>query len=171
MRTIRIITFAAVTVAAMAAAAPALAGGGGGGGPCPAYADGDATETVLQDNCFDPVSATAPAGTTITIRNDGTQPHTYTAVDGAFDTGVLQPGDSTTIELPAAAGTLPVYCTLHADRQGNGMAGTVTLATDADSGGLGASAAALVGGVVLGSGGLAALRRRETTSDAASGQS
>lgn len=167
MRTTRIITLAAVTAAAMATAAPALAGGGGGGGgPCPAYAPEDVTEIVLLDNCFGPVSATAPAGTTLTIRNDGAQPHTYTAVDGSFDTGVLQPGDATTIELPATAGTLPVYCTLHADQDGNGMAGTITLPTGTASTGLGTPAAALVGGIAVGSGGLAALRRRGTGSEA-----
>lgn len=167
MRTIRTLTLTAATVAAMATAVPALAGGGGGGGgPCPAYAPQDVTEVVLLDNCFGPVSATAPAGTTLTIRNDGAQPHTYTAVDGTFDTGVVLPGDATTIELPATAGTLPVYCTLHADRDGAGMAGTVTLATGAGPSGLGTPALALAGGVLLGSGGLAALRRRGTASDA-----
>lgn len=171
MRTLRILALTALTIAALAVALPALAGGGGqGGGPCQAYSSGDVTEIVLRDNCFAPVSATAPAGSTVTIRNDGQQPHTYTAVDGSFDTGVLQPGGSTTIELPQAAGTLPAYCTLHADPAGNGMAGTITLAADggttASSAGLGSSGIALAGGFVLGSATLGAIRKRRSSSDA-----
>lgn len=168
MRTLRMLTLTALTVTALAVAIPALAGGGGhAGGACEAYASGDVTEVVLRDNCFAPVSATAPAAGTVTIRNDGRQPHTYTAVDGSFDTGVLQPGDSTTVELPKTSGTLPVYCTLHADAAGNGMAGTISLAatggTTASAAGLGSSGIALAGGFVLGSATLGAIRKRRTS--------
>lgn len=175
MRTARIVAIAGVTVAVMAMPSSALAGGGGGGsgGPCQAYASGDdtdATEIVLQDNCFGPVSATAGSGSTVTIRNEGQQPHSYTAVDGTFDTGVLGPGRSTTIDLPSTSGTLPVYCTLHADPEGNGMAGTITLAatTTASAGSmdLGSSALLLAGGFVLGTATVAMRRRREDPSDA-----
>lgn len=174
MRTARIVAIAGVTVAVMAMPSSALAGGGGGaGGPCQAYAAGDATdatEIVLQDNCFGPISATAAPGNTLTIRNEGQQPHTYTAVDGTFDTGILQPGGSTTIDLPSTSGTLPVYCTLHADPEGNGMAGTITVAaTTAASAGsmeLGSSALLLAGGFVLGSATVVARRRRAGQSDA-----
>lgn len=170
MRTLRILTLTALTIAALAIAIPAIAGGGGhAGGPCPAYSSGEVTEIVLLDNCFDPVSTTAAAGSTVTIRNDGQQPHTYTAVDGSFDTGVLQSGDSTTVELPQAAGTLPVYCTLHADPAGNGMAGTITVAaaggTTASSAGIGSSGVALAGGFVLGSAALGALRKVRARGD------
>lgn len=169
MRTLRILTLTALTVAALAVAFPALAGGGAGGGPCEAYSSDDVSEIVLRDNCLAPVSATAAAGSTVTVRNDGQMPHTYTAVDGAFDTGVLQPGDSTTVELPQGGGTLPVYCTLHADPAGNGMAGTITVAADGDtatsSGGLGSSGIALAGGFVLGTAILGAVRRRRSDRD------
>lgn len=165
MRTARIVAVVGFTVAVMATPAAALAGGGGGhGGSCPAYASGDATEIVLQDNCFGPISATAVPGGTVTIRNEGQQSHTYTAVDGSFDTGLIEPGGSTTIELPAAPGTVPVYCTLHADSEGNGMAGTITVAATSDpvtgSADLGSSALLLAGGFVLGSATVAARRRR-----------
>lgn len=170
MRTARIFVLAGVTVAVVAMAAPARAGGGGHGGACQAYAPGDSTEVVLQDSCFGPVSATAVAGSTVTIRNEGQQSHTYTAVDGSFDTGLLGPGESVTVELPATSGTLPVYCTLHADPEGNGMAGTITVAAPSDpvtgSADLGSSTLAVAGGFVLGSATLAALRRRADRSDA-----
>lgn len=173
MRTARIVAVVGITVAAMAIPAVALGGGGGHGGSCQAYAGGDSTEIALQDNCFGPISATAAPGSTLTITNEGQQSHTYTAVDGSFDTGVLLPGGSTTIELPSTSGTLPVYCTLHADPEGTGMAGTITLAATPAAAGaatagsmdLGSSALLLAGGFVLGAATVAARRRRAGQSD------
>jgi plastocyanin len=166
MRALRILALVTLTVAALAVAVPSLAGAGGSA--CPAYSNGDATLIVLLDNCFGPMSATAAAGATLTVRNDGQQHHTYTALDGSFDTGSIRPGESVTIEMPETAGVLPVYCTLHADgREGVGMAGTIALglggaemAADSTSAGLGSQGLALAGGFVLGSATLALLRRR-----------
>ena len=37
---------------------------------------------------FDPADITVPAGSTVTWHNSGQQPHTVTADDGSFDSGV-----------------------------------------------------------------------------------
>lgn len=163
----RILTLVGLTLATLTVGSAASAGGGGFGA-CPAFApDGDAGVIELRDSCLAPVSATAEAGSTVTVTNVGDLPHSYTALDGSFDSGVIEPGESATIELPETPATMPVHCTLHADRSGNGMAGTITLSaasagpvSAATSGGLLSSGLALAGGFVLGSGTLAALRRR-----------
>jgi plastocyanin len=54
-----------------------------------------------------------PLGTTVTWTNDDpTMPHTVTAADGSFDSGIMQPGDSWshTFDKP---GDLEYFCTLH----------------------------------------------------------
>lgn len=110
------------------AAGPAAAGGGGVSETvCSGFAEG--AEVVLRDSCFEGIGHVAPTGT-LTVTNEGQLPHTLTAVDGAFDTGVVQPGETATIELDAA-GAFPVYCTLHGTTAGDGMAGllSVTAAT------------------------------------------
>lgn len=155
-----------LAAAIMAVGAPAY-GGGGGHAACPAFATDGMDGIELRDSCIAPVSAAAEAGSTVTVTNAGAMPHTYTALDGSFDSGIVEPGASITIELPDTPGTLPVHCTLHADRSGNGMAGTISLATlstapssAATSGGVMSSGLALAGGFVIGSATIAAVRRR-----------
>lgn len=58
-------------------------------------ARGDAANPAVTD---DPPAA--PEGTVIEIRNDGTRDHRVTA-GTAIDTGIMQPGDSTTVVLTA----------------------------------------------------------------------
>jgi hypothetical protein len=60
------------------------------------------------------------------VRNDGELPHTYTAVDGSFDTGLLQPGQSAEIRV-GDAGVFGAYCTLHGSSAGGGMAGALVV--------------------------------------------
>lgn len=171
----RILTLVGLTAATIVVGAPVSAGGGGHAA-CPAFADGQTDVIELRDSCIAPVSATAEAGTTVTVTNIGTLRHTYTALDGSFDSGTVEPGASITIELPDTPGTLPVHCTLHADRSGNGMAGTLTLealttasTSAATSGSAMSSGLALAGGFVLGSATITAVRRRgeRRTSDEA----
>ncbi len=100
-------------------AIPALAGGGGHTA-CSGFSE--ATEVVLLDNCFEPTALITDGGA-VTVRNQGAMPHTYTAVDGSFDTGLLQPGETATIE--AAAGLHRVICDLHANPDGAGMSGVL----------------------------------------------
>jgi hypothetical protein len=117
-----------LTLALVLVPSTALAGGGGHGGPCASFAEGDTV--LLQDFCFDGVAHFAETGT-LTIRNAGGMPHDYTDVDGAFGTGVLQPGETAIIDVEP--GTYRVYCTLHASRDGHGMAGGLAVGEPLDA--------------------------------------
>lgn len=57
-------------------------------------------------------------GTTVTVTNDDSVPHTVTADDGSFDTGTIQPGDSAQITLDAA-GTFTYHCNIHGSMTGS----------------------------------------------------
>ena len=61
---------------------------------------------------------TVPAGATITVVNDDSVPHTFTADDGSFDSGTIQPGDSFQITLDAA-GTFAYHCNFHGSMTGS----------------------------------------------------
>lgn len=103
---------------------PGLARGGGGvhAGACGAFSEGD--ELVMEDSCFDGIAHFVEVGETVTVRNEGRIPHTVTAVDGSFDSGVLDAGE--TFELTMSEpGAIRVYCTLHGTTDGEGMAGVV----------------------------------------------
>lgn len=110
--------------------APAFAGGGGGSSLCPGFATG--TSISMLDSCFAGTAHFAPTETAITVRNDGFVPHTFTAVDGSFDSGQVQPGETfeLTVEEP---GVYEVFCSLHGTASGDGMAG-VLLVGEAEPG-------------------------------------
>ncbi len=67
-------------------------------------------ETI--DFAFEPAELEIAAGTTVTWTNVGRQPHTATAEDGSFDTGVLSTGKSASHTF-TEPGTYPYVCTLH----------------------------------------------------------
>ena len=48
----------------------------------------------------------------MTWTNEGNEPHTVTADNGLFDSGVLYPGDSYSVQFDGM-GTVSYYCTLH----------------------------------------------------------
>jgi plastocyanin len=111
----------------------------GAGGPIPSGRDPNATpgdaaspggsatadnetapvEVSVVDNRFDPLTARLPVGGTVHWSLDGIAPHSITADDGSFDSGILQPGDeySRTFD---EVGEFGVHCVLHP-----GMIGTV----------------------------------------------
>src|SRR6266550_1981455 len=53
-----------------------------------------------------------PVGGTVTWTNLGTQPHTATAADGSFDSGLVAPGASASVTL-ASPGTFAYICSVH----------------------------------------------------------
>ncbi len=114
----------------MLIATPARAGGGGVLSQCPGFATG--TTLVMWDSCFAGTAHFAPTETTITVRNEGFLPHTFTAVDGSFDSGQLEAGETfeLTVEEP---GVYEVFCTFHGTAEGEGMAG-VLLVGEAEPG-------------------------------------
>lgn len=110
-----------LTLTTMLLAVPSTALAGGGS-RCSGFGTGDTV--MLRDNCFSATALFVTPGQRMTIVNEGTIEHTYTAVDGSFDSGVLQPGGTATITAPDQ-GLVRVYCTLHSSRDGEGMAGLV----------------------------------------------
>ena len=87
---------------------------------------------------FDPSELEVAAGTTLLVANVGGKPHTLTADDGSFDTGVVEPGAqggrfagrnaSVTLN---QAGTFKFHCEVHPAA----MKGTVTVTGQAAGGG------------------------------------
>lgn len=100
----------------------ALAGGAGWTSICPGFSGG--TTVSMLDSCYTGTAHFAPAGMALTISNDGELPHTFTATDGTFDSGVVEPGEiyRLTIDEP---GVVKVFCTLHGTADGSGMAGVL----------------------------------------------
>lgn len=62
-----------------------------------------------------------PAGTVLTVINNDTAPHTFTAEDGSFDSGSLNPEDAFQIQLDTP-GTYTYFCAFHPS-----MTGTITV--------------------------------------------
>ena len=87
----------------------------------------DATTVVIANLAFDPSAITVPTGTTVAWTNDDAVPHTVTSTDGAFDSGIFDPGGqfSFTFNEP---GSFAYVCQLHPQMQG-----TVTAEGDAAS--------------------------------------
>lgn len=106
---------------------PGVASAGGGRGDmsqCQGFATG--TSISMLDSCFDAVAHSAPTDTAITISNDGALPHTFTAVDGSFDSGNLEPGQDFEL-IVDKPGIYQVFCTLHGTAEGAGMAGVLVV--------------------------------------------
>src|SRR5215210_6652753 len=72
----------------------------------------------IGDNFFDPPQSAVEPGSTITWTNNGDEPHTVTADDGSFDSGMLNPGDSYTVAFDGQ-GTLTYHCTIHPEMRGS----------------------------------------------------
>jgi plastocyanin len=62
-----------------------------------------------------------PAGTVLTVINNDTAPHTFTAEDGSFDSGALNPEDAFQVTLDTP-GTYTYFCAFHPS-----MTGTITV--------------------------------------------
>jgi len=71
------------------------------------------TVITIKDFKFTPDPLKAPAGATITVKNDDTTTHTLTADDQSFDAGEIANGSSGKITLPAKAGTVKYHCQIH----------------------------------------------------------
>jgi plastocyanin len=57
-------------------------------------------------------AASVPVGATLTWTNLGSQAHTATAADGSFDTGMVAPGATASVEFDTP-GTFVYHCTPH----------------------------------------------------------
>jgi plastocyanin len=93
---------------------------------------------------FDPPELTVAAGTTLLVANVGGKPHTLTADNGAFDTGIVDPGaqggrfagHNASVTLNQA-GTFKFHCEIHPAA----MKGTVTVTGEAAAAGPAAASA------------------------------
>jgi plastocyanin len=86
------------------------ASAGGGGAPS------SATVTV-GDNFFEPASVTVAPGGTVTWTHEGQVPHTATAADGAFDSGIFGAGESWSQSFDEP-GSYEYVCSLHPEMRG-----------------------------------------------------
>ena len=78
---------------------------------------------------FDPAQLSIASGTTLKIVNIDTEPHTATADNDLFDTGVLKPGESKEVYFEGA-GTVTYHDELHPDRKGSIIVGEGGSAAD-----------------------------------------
>jgi plastocyanin len=76
-----------------------------------AHTAADPSATIV-DFSFSPSTITVHVGDTITWTNVGKQPHTATANNGSFNTGILQHGQSGSHTF-TAPGTYTYYCIVH----------------------------------------------------------
>jgi plastocyanin len=100
--------------------------------PAVATAQGDAVPAGIAEGSATDINswnfaAQVPVGGTITWTNMGSQAHTVTAGDGSFDSGLVNPGDSATIEFDTP-GIYAYQCSPHP-----WMKGTVVVSDDAPS--------------------------------------
>jgi plastocyanin len=140
-----------VSTEAPPAAVPSSAGG--------AVAHASASATVsMGDNFFSPASVSIATGDTVTWTNNGQAPHSATADDGSFDTGVFNGGQSRSHTF-SRAGTFSYFCTVHAS-----MRGTVRVLAASNGGGQG-------GGGTAGSSGTGSSEAAAVASPDAAGSS
>ncbi len=76
---------------------------------------------AMRDFSFSPAAATVKVGSSLRFVNTGAAPHTATAVDKSFDSGIVQPGGAFTARF-SKPGVFKFICTLHPQ-----MIGTVTV--------------------------------------------
>jgi plastocyanin len=91
---------------------PTPPGGGGGGGGVTA----DVTITINGMNgsqSFSPDPSTAKVGQTVAWRNADSITHTATANGGAFNTGNIAPGATSSPITMTAAGSFDYHCQIH----------------------------------------------------------
>lgn len=89
-------------------------------------ATADETYKIVRnlDDFFAPNIIRVEVGTEVEWQNGGRNPHTVTADDGSFDSGVLQHGDEFQHTFNTA-GVFPFTCLLHGQKGGIGMTGIV----------------------------------------------
>lgn len=72
----------------------------------------DVATIEIADFAFSGDFDLVPGETVQVVNNDGV-PHTFTADDGSFDTGTIDPGDSVTFTVPGTEGSIDVFCSIH----------------------------------------------------------
>jgi plastocyanin len=75
------------------------------------------TGVTIRDFEFAPGGVTVDVGDTVTWSNEGPTPHSATADDGSFDTGIFDAGQSRSHTFDQA-GTFAYFCTPHPNMRG-----------------------------------------------------
>lgn len=78
----------------------------------------------LLASTYSPAIITVDVGTKVHFKNTSELPHTATADDGSFDTGMIDPGASASIVLKKA-GQIVFHCQFHGAAGGVGQSGTI----------------------------------------------
>jgi plastocyanin len=90
---------------------PATGGNTPGGAvvtPTPA-----ANTITIKNFAYEPLSLTVAPGTKITVINEDEAPHTVTARDHSFDSGIIHGGQRGEVTASTTPGTYPYICTPH----------------------------------------------------------
>jgi plastocyanin len=117
-----------LTIGGVILVAALMAGCGGSGSsvptsptgtPGPATADVTITISAMNgSNSYSPNPATVKVGQTVAWRNADSLAHTATADGGAFNTGTIAPGATSSPITMNAAGSLPYHCAIHPSMTG-----------------------------------------------------
>jgi plastocyanin len=97
---------------------PAAGGGNAASTPSaspqasPATGSGKSESVAITNLAFDPASLTISVGTTVTWTNHEAIPHTATADDGSFDSGMMNEGDTFEFTF-GSPGTFGYSCAIH----------------------------------------------------------
>jgi len=74
-------------------------------------------KVTIESFTFTPAELKVKVGDTVTVANEDSTPHTWTADDDSFDTGELAPG-ATGSEVFEKAGTVSYHCEIHKNMKG-----------------------------------------------------
>lgn len=95
------------------------------GGPALVTAASSKTVEMLAST-FSPAGLKVDVGTKVVFKNTSQLPHTATADNGSFDTGMIGPGESKSIVLKKT-GEVAFHCQFHGAPGGVGQSGTITV--------------------------------------------
>src|SRR5262249_27871012 len=85
--------------------------------PQPVATPAGAAIVRIANLAFDPPSLDVAAGDTVVWRNDDAAPHTVTADDGSFDSGIFDPGSTFSWTFDSA-GAFAYHCNVHPQMTG-----------------------------------------------------
>ena len=89
-----------------------MMGGGTNSSNAPLTAGSTAESVAIRDFAYAPGNLQIPVGATVTWINYDAAPHTATAKDGSWDTGIFNKGEKKAITF-GKAGEYEYYCTVH----------------------------------------------------------
>ncbi|HJR19646.1 MAG TPA: plastocyanin/azurin family copper-binding protein, partial [Actinomycetota bacterium] len=86
-----------------------------------------ASPVAIVDFAFNPTTVRITAGDAVVWKNGGLAPHTVSAKDGSFDSGIIDPG-TTFQRVFAREGSYAYLCKLHPNMAGTVLVGAATRA-------------------------------------------